>query len=391
MITVGGTEPASEERPEPPPARRQTPLLAVAGLAVGLTMGVVFVGGDSEPAVTTTTQIDTVISPSASPTTTTTTIRVPVSRLATMAPGLTDTLVMASVESSGIDGMTVWDPAGRSPVPANLPVGQMAVDSTHQWLASLTSPRYSDRGALWVGNAAYVEPLAVDVVGMVWHSRLPGELAWAELDGEQTRLLRAGLVPGRPANPVELATLPVPMVPVWWTDTGVVVLDESTATLALVGDGELTGALPVAEFVAGSPSLAAIIDADGIPRLVAPDLTVIGPAPWDPSCRSGSFAPLGFDPLWIALHCQNPDGSILELWSVDLSSLEQGQVSEPVVTLEVANGVDPGWTSDGGLAYIANPHPLRPSTELIFVRPTTGTVMTVTHPGRVTQIESLRN
>jgi hypothetical protein len=79
------------------------------------------------------------------------------------------------------------------------------------------------------------------------------------------------------------------------------------------------------------------------------------------------------------------------LWSVDLSSLEQGPVSEQVASLEVPNGVDPGWTSDGGLAYIANPHPLRPSTELIFVRPTSDTVMTVTHPGRVTQIESLRN
>ncbi|HEY5685422.1 MAG TPA: hypothetical protein VIY70_08630 [Acidimicrobiia bacterium] len=392
VITVGGAEPEQDRLPDEPTPGRQGPLLLAAGLLVGLTMGAVFAGGDTEPAVTTTTQPDSVISPSAAPTTTTTTIAVPVSRLATMAPGLTDTLVMVSIESSGVDGMTVWEPAGRSPVPANLPVGRMSIDSTHQWLASLTVSRYSERGALWVGNAAYLEPLAVDVLGMAWHSRLPGELVWTEVDGDRASLMRAGLVPGRSAAPVELIAMESPAVPVWWTDVGVVVLDEATATLRLISPEGTARTLVIAEFLSGSPSVAAVIDAEGNSLLIAPDLSVLAEAPWGPTCRSGAFAGLGFDPVTsIALHCVRPEGSTFELWRVDLSGTGSvGPVAEQSHVVAAPNGVDPGWTSDGGLAYIADPHPLRPSTELIFVRPAGGTVITVTHPGRVTQIESIR-
>jgi hypothetical protein len=261
----------------------------------------------------------------------------------------------------------------------------MSVDSNHQWLAALTAPRYSGRGSLWVGNAAYLEPLAIDVLGSAWHSRLPGELVWTEQSGDRTLLMRAGLVPGRTAVPSELAVLDGPAEPVWWTDSGVVVLDRQTSTLTKVGSEDETPALAITHFVAGSLSVASVIDAGGQPLLISPDLGVIGPAPWGAECRSGVFSVDFSLRVSVALHCLRPEGGTFEVWGVD----EEGTVEQRVV-LEVANGIDPGWTSDGGLAYIANPHPLRPSTELIFVRPAGGTVMTVTHPGRVTQIESLQ-
>ncbi len=386
MITVGGSESESGQRSAAPPPVRGGPLLAAAGLAVGLTMGIVFAGGDTEPAVTTTTQIETVISPSASPTTTTTTIPVPVSRLATMAPGLIDTLVVMSVDPAGFDGITVWEPSGRNPVPANLPVGDLDVDSGHQWLAALTRPRYSDRGSLWVGNSAYMEPLAIDVLGMVWHRRLPGQIVWSEAREGTVELLRAELLPGRSAVPAVIGPIPEGSVPVWWTDIGVVIADPFARALHLVDDeGAIVRSLPVEQFIAGSDTVAAIVSTGGTSQLVTSDLVTRIEAPWDAACREGSFAGFEPDDELLALHCLREEDATFEVWNLGQGPPEQ------TASISVVNASDPGWTADSRLAYIAEAHPLRPSSDLIFVRPRTGEEMRISHQGWVLQMESLRS
>ena len=391
VITVGGAETDDTTPPGGGGPARSALLFAAGGLLVGLTFGVVFAGGDTEPATTTTTIPDTVISPSASPTTTTTTVPVRVERLATMAPGLTDTLVTVSVESSGVDGVTVWEPMNRSPAGSSLPIGSMSTDSLHQWLATVTTPRYSERGALWVGNAAYLEPLAVDVLGMAWHSRLPGELVWTEWSDDEIRLMATNLVPGRPSVPLLLTVLDEPLVPVWWTDAGIVLIDAASTRLTLLAAdteslGPDAGSLDIDAFVAGSPSVGAIVTPDNEAVIIAPDLSIVSPAPWDSSCRSGSFTSFGTGSS-LALSCRGNAESTFEIYGIG----GEDQLVTTDFILEVPNGADPGWTSDGSLAYVTNANPLRPSTELIFVRQVDGSVLTVTHPGRVIEMESLRN
>ena len=44
---------------------------------------------------------------------------------------ITDTLVAVSVESTGVDGVTVWNPMNQSPGVSSLPIGSMSTDVFH--------------------------------------------------------------------------------------------------------------------------------------------------------------------------------------------------------------------------------------------------------------------
>lgn len=388
MITVGGAEHEDGTGVETPGGRRRPAVAAVLGVTVGLTMGVIFAGGSTRPASSTTTIPDAVFAPSASPTTTITTITVPVQRLATMAPGVVDTLIMVSIDSTGIESVTRWEPLGRTPVPSSLPVGALDADVSRRWLAGLTDSRYADRETLWVGNDAYLEPFRVsEIAGMTWHERLPGELAWVERDGETHLLRTARFLAGRPIAEHQVAAFDAPVTPVWWTDAGITVaaVYGDQTSLSLVSQtGETVAEVTVRAVVSGSDSLAAVIDASGAAMLIDSNLDVVGPAPWDGSCIEGEFTESDVD-LAIALHCQRPEGETLEVWR------RSDRGFTLFVSVAVDNGSQPGWTADGALAYLVGANPLRPSTELIFVRMVDGEVLTVTHPGRVVQMETMRD
>ena len=133
MITDSGNEQPEDTPGSGRSTRPRGPVLGVVGLVVGLTMGAVFAGGDTEPTVTTTTLPSELIEPSASPTTTTTR-PTPPQRRATRVPGLLDNLVIMAADVVGGESAQLWEPLDIEPGQASIPMGNYSGDVSKQWL-----------------------------------------------------------------------------------------------------------------------------------------------------------------------------------------------------------------------------------------------------------------
>jgi hypothetical protein len=389
VITVGGTDDLEPVEAGGTGSRPRGPILGLAGLVVGLTMGAVFAGGDTEPAATTTTLLEEVIAPSASITTTTTAPPRP-SRLATRAPGLSDNLVIAAVDSTGITGVDLWEPPDIAPGPSNLPVAVVySADASRRWLGALTDSRYRESGNLLVGNSRYLEAIAIDVTGFAWHSRLPARISYTA--GEEVRTLWTAQLPN--AIPTRVTEVGADEVPVWFTQNGVALFDEASMTLRLVDDtGNTINEVQSISPVAGSADVLAAIEEDtGQLRAVLLDGTLaeIGEAPWSSDCDLGSFSPALAAP--VALLCATPIGEVLQVWgpAADAgTSLPPGPASFELLAEIPATGFHPpAWDSVGRMVVGTDVDPIRPNTQLVIFDARTGSRYFLDYGGTVIQVE----
>jgi hypothetical protein len=388
VITVGGADDREPAQSEPAASRPKGPVLGLAGLVVGLVMGSVFAGGGTEPATTTTTLPEEVVSPSVSITTTTTSPPRP-SRLATRAPGLSDNLVVTAVDSTGVTEVKVWEPPDIAPGPSTLPVARFfAADVSHQWLGAFADSRYQELGNLWVGNSQYLETIALDVTGFVWHSRLPARIAYTA--GRDARTLWTAQLPN--AEPTRIAEIGQGEIPVWFNQSGIVLFDEATLTLRLVDDtGETVTTVESVRPIAGSPDvLAGIAEEDGSERAVVLDRTLaeISEAPWNPSCEIGSFSPsLGAAAAFL---CQTPIGQVLQVWGsgVPLGTEPPGPDSfELLVEIPATGFHPPAWDSVGRMVIATDVDPIRPNTQIIVYDTLTDNSHFLDYAGSVIQVE----
>lgn len=381
MVTVGtdGID-GGEVGPRPPTGRG--PVFVVIGLVAGLVLGILFTGSDPPPSSPTGTTAGTLIdSPGAAPTTTrppsTTTTDVVVPRLATMVPGMLDTLVVSGVDRNGMSSVTVWRPADRIPTVENLPWGRAATDASRTWLASFGVNRWVGGMTLWVGNAAYMEPVSTSLVsGPVWHARLPGRLAWVEDTGDGPTLVRAELIAGQTMDRVAVGPLPSGGL-VAWTDAGYLV-GTTDEVLLLDDTGSVVAAVPGISIGTGQ-SLVAITGARPAQALVTSALEEVGPVPWEADCHRVVWSPGGVAALvWCGF------GSVqrVEYWGDPVTH------DTPLYVHEGADYVDVGFTSNG-IPYLAHIDPIRPSSEIVFYHPADGSTHPVAYPGRIQHLVSV--
>lgn len=359
-------------------------ILGVVGLAVGLAMGALFSGGPAEDAGPGSTVVG---EPDASPTVpTTTTTNPPPARLATMVPGMLDTMLAAAIDRSGTFVVTTWEPSDRDPHPGGLPWGNLEADASRLWLVTTTPSRWTEQQTLWVGNRSYMEPVSSTLEAQpVWHTRTPGLLAWLESGPDGVDLMVASFAAGQPATPRRITTLAPGTALVWWNDAGLV-------TITYEGDGE--GVLTLLDD-AGSPSatmeiswvegagqeMIAVRHRDGRSLLLGQGLDVAAEAPWEAACDRIVFGPQ--DGFAAVARCGSGAESRFEFWPSVLAD------TEPRFVLEAGDITDLGFTSDG-LPYVATIDALRPTTVITFFHPIDDTVHEVTYPGRALWLETVR-
>ncbi len=378
MVTVSGTE--SDSPPEHP--RSRGAILMVVGVAAGLTLGILFTGGTPTDAPTEST---VVASPDANPpppTTTTTNVAPPL-RLATMLPGILDAFVATVIDRTGASVVTVWAPSGRAPVPEPLPWARLIADASGTWLAGSTVNRWTEQTTLWVGNKAFMEPVsAVRGGDTVWHTRLPGWLAWIEDAPRNPVLTIAEFVPGRVANPQAVGEVTPETTVAWWSDLGIVTVEwaESGGQLQLRGAaGEVTHSLEI-DYVLGTGREVIAVQADGAQVLLDQQLNVIAGVPWASDCTHVEFGPHNFNAL---LMCGGDGAHRVEYW------LDVVTDSEPMFQFPSTNYAGVGFTTDG-IPYAFRVDPIRIATTIEFSNPTQTVIYEVAHPGRVVSMEAVR-
>jgi hypothetical protein len=355
------------------------------GVVAGLTLGVLFTGGTRTG---TPTESTVVASPDADPPppTTTTTGVVPPLRLATMLPGMLDALVATTIDRTGASVVTVWAPSGHAPAPESLPWTRMTSDASGTWLAGSTSNRWTDQTTLWVGNKAFMEPVSALMGGdPVWHTRLPGWLAWIEDAPEAPVLTIAEFIPGRVANPRAVGEVSPETTVEWWNDLGIVTVElaVSGTQMQLRGDaGEVTRTIEI-EYVMGTGSQVIAVQTDGGAQvLLDQQLNVVAGVPWASDCTHVEFGPHNFNVL---VMCGGDGTQRVEYW------LDVVSDSEPAFQFPSSNYAnDVGFTTDG-IPYAFRVDPLRFVTTIEFYIPTQGVVYEVPHPGRVVWIEAVRS
>lgn len=395
-ITIGG---ADTDAPGAPGAGADTPrpgrtiaLVAVVGVALGTLFGVAFGSTASPPEEPATDRpVGTVTEPDTVPRSTTTTTSLPLpDRLALRVPGIVDTLVLVSTTLGGESTASVWEATDRGSSERALPAAPMQPDPSGQWLMTVTEGRFSDLRALWVGNEAWMEPVAAGVTAATWHTRFPGRIAWVETTGGASTLMTATFLPGRPARLATVGPVPDGSRPVWFGDTGILLedgtgltlVDEAARTVATFEDGTLlaggTGGLLV--------RIGEAEDA-GRRRVVATSTLLEGAIETaiDPDCRDGSFSPLGL----VAMRCPHDDAGdwTLEVWS--LAGVPD-DFARMIYSESVAWVSPPAWSPDGRFVLYSVPDRVRPQSRLVFVDTSNLAGTTVVHPGVVTSLAMVR-
>lgn len=384
MVTVGSSDTQPEgTSPARPPGPRSG-LLVAAGLVVGLGLGILFTGGPGQSDEAT-TQDTSVGQPEADPVTTTTTTvaTTTASRLATIVPGMLDTLITAAVDRNGVSVVTAWEPSDRSPSVRSLPGGDFAVDASFEWMAMSQPNRITDQQALWVGDENRMEPIASGVAGRpVWHTRRPGQLAWLEVRDGAPTIRTARFVAGQTAVPDGDISVEVGTALVAWTDAGFLLFQPSESTLTLLDeDGVELVTVPASGFVGAGVDMVAYIDAADGAVLATADLREGGTAPWGAECHRGEFNPLSGTLLLLCATAAGTDR--VEYWVDGSAAGLQSAVEHPDIA-------DIGFTS-GGLGYAAQVDSLRPASTITFFIPALeeGTA-DVSYPGRIQHLVSVR-
>jgi hypothetical protein len=384
MVTVGGSETEGGPGSPTPPGRRG-PLYVVLGLAAGLILGVLFNGATSGRDPTSDTVVE---SPAAAPATslplTTTTTEVVPSRLATMAPGVLDTLVVSAVDRNSMSVVTTWRPSDRIPTVQTLPWGDLVADATGTWIATAGPTRYTTESTLWVGNAAYMEPVSTRLLaGPVWHRRLPGLLAWVEESTDGPVLMRAEFVAGRRIVPVRVSAVPSGVL-VAWNDAGFVVADADG--LALWDEAGTVIATAGGQPIGASRSYVATTGQKPEQVLLTSTLEPVGPAPWEADCTRVTFSPIGVSAL---VWCGSGDSQRVEYWGdpANLRGIPADQQA-PLFVNEGEEYVDLGFTSNG-IPFFAYIDPIRPTSAIIFHHPADGSFHVVYYPGRIQHMTSV--
>lgn len=384
MVTVRGTEP--EQVDGGPGPRWRGPLFLIMGLVAGLTLGALFTGAD--PGESLASDGTVVGGPDAAPTTTlpptTTTTDVAPSRLATMVPGMLDVLVTSAVDRNSASVVTVWRPSAESPTIEQLPWGILTTDASRMWLATSTVGRWAGGRTLWIGNAAYMEPVTSHLaVEPVWHTRLPGHLAWIE-DTPDGRLLKtAQFVSGQASSPRTVAAVDGVTTVAAWTDAGIVTqrFDSQIGALEVRDDsGAVVATREIAAFLGAGRDLIAVIEPDGSQALLDLELGLVALAPWGRDCHRAVWGPNG---VIVAVQCGFGNAQRFEYWRDPLtlgvpSFLHSGQ--------EYA---DFGFASNG-FPYVTWIESLRPASSILFHAPADGSEHTITYPGLITSIETLQ-
>lgn len=384
MVTVRGTEP--EQVDGGPGPRWRGLLLLVLGLVAGLTLGALFTGAD--PGESLGSDGTVVGEPDAAPTTTlrltTTTTDGAPTRLATMVPGLLDVLVTSAVDRNSGSVVTVWRPTGENPTVEPLPWGTLTADASRTWLATSTLGRWAAGRTLWIGNSAYMEPVTAHLVfEPVWHTRLPGQLAWIEDTPDGRALQTAQFVAGQPSSPRTVATVDGVTSLAAWTDGGIVTqrFDGQLGTLELRDDsGAVVTTRDIAAFLGAGRDLIAVIEADGSQALLDENLNLVAAAPWGTDCHRVAWGPNG---LTVTVLCGFGNAQRFEYWQDPLT------LSEPLFRHSGEEYTDFGFASNG-LPFVVWIESLRPASTILFYSPADGSEHTITYPGLISSIETLQ-
>lgn len=361
--------------PPPEPPRWRWMLAAAAGVTAGLALGVVAMSG-SQPTPTSTTA--GAVPPPVPPATAAPITGGP--RLAARVPGLLDSLVAVQVDPTGGLEVSVWRPTAQAPQPLEAgDVRQLDADRSRSWLSGLGPARLGG-GVLWVGNEAGLEPLTVGAEAVVWHGFLPGRLAWVSRDGGR-RLVIADLLAGNP--PQVVTELGPSEVPVWWNQAGIVLRDEASRGLRLIGveGSELSTHPPVPRFVGGGARLGIVVKDDG-QTLLDETLRLSVPAPWELACGQPAFSPIVDDVVAIQCASRADRRQQLQVWK--LASDEPRMLA----SFEEEGMLPPAWTPDGRFVVVPLGEAVQNSTEVVFLEVATGEVSRVRYPARVVDLET---
>lgn len=377
MVTVG-----ESEAPQTPPREPRTrgSILAAVGLGAGLALGALFTGGGPSEDPTS----DTVVSePDAAPTTTivsTTTTDVVEPRLATLVPGMLDVLIASGVDLNGAQTVTLWQPADRQPARSQLPWGSFEPDASRAWLALATPSRWVDGSTLWVGNAAYLEPVTSDLIsGPVWHSRRPGNLAWVEDTSDGRMLTIAEFIPGRAAIPRPVVGLDEGTELVGWWDTGFVTQTVDSLQLRDT-DGAVVRQVAGVHAVTGlGRDVVTIIQAEGGSGAFGIELTALQPPGWGNDCERVVWSPGG---AAAGVLCGVGSDRRFEYWSDPFNT------SEPLIVESGHEFTDIGFTTNG-LPFAVWIDPIRITSTVVFFHPADGSVHLLDHPGRIQHLTSV--
>ncbi|MEX2655123.1 MAG: hypothetical protein WD532_08850 [Acidimicrobiia bacterium] len=384
MVTVRGTEP--EQIDGGPGPRWRGPLFLIMGLVAGLTLGALFTG--TSPGESPVPDGTVVGGPEASPTTTlpltTTTTDVAPTRLATMVPGMLDVLVASAVDRNGRYVVTAWQPSGRSPIVEPLPWGNLAADASHTWLATSTLGRWAAGRTLWIGNAAYMEPVTSHLVfEPVWHARLPGHLAWIEDTADGRVLKTAQFVAGQPSSPRTVVAVDDVTSVAAWTDAGIVTqrFDSQIGTLEVRDEtGAIGSTREIAAFLGAGRHLMAVIEPDGGHALLDLELSLVAAAPWGTDCHRAVWGLYG---LTVAVHCGFGNTQRFEYWQNPL------ELGVPSFLHSGREYTDFGLTSTG-VPYVTWIESLRPSSTILFHLAADGSQHEITYPGLIESLQSLQ-
>ncbi|MEX2280323.1 MAG: hypothetical protein WEA76_09575, partial [Acidimicrobiia bacterium] len=237
---------------------------------------------------------------------------------------------------------------------------------------------------LWIGNAAYMEPVTSYLVfEPSWHTRLPGQLAWIE-DTPEGRVLQTGeFVAGQPSSPRTVVAIDGVTSLAAWTDGGIVTqrFDDQLATLELRDETGVVGATrDIAAFLGAGRDLMAVIEADGSQALLDENLELVAAAPWGTDCHRVVWGPNG---LTVAVLCGFGDAQRFEYWQDPLTQ------SQPLFTHSGEEYTDFGFASNG-LPFVVWIESLRPASTILFYQPANGGEYMITYPGLVESLESLQ-
>jgi hypothetical protein len=384
QITVGGLEPDRDD--ERPPGRSDVKLIAFIAVAavVGAVLGAAFTSPGSPaadaPTETTTAGID---EPEVVTTTTVPVTTTQPDRLAVRVPGFSDVLVLVSAQLGAQTGTLGWEPSDRGPVDRSLPEVPMEVDAARLWLAGVAESRYLTDNVLWVGNDRWMEPIATDVTGAVWHQRFPGRLAWVEPGDQQSTLVIGTFQTGRPVSTTTAALDTPAAIPVWFGDDGVLV-DMGTGSFRLYDAvGSLVAEYDADRFLAGAADVFLLVVDDRVEAV--PQLRPTWTTPIDAECTDGEFSPAGDGSL--ALRCPTDDRWSMQIWYLGIDSATAAQQYS-----RVANEITaPTWSSDGRFAVAADQDPTRVRSNLVFVEVASWIGREIPIRGIVTSVATVRN
>lgn len=384
QITVGGLEPDRDDGPPPTRADGRMVAFVAAAAVIGAVLGAAFISpagpaGDA-PTDSTTAGID---EPDVVTTTTVPVTTTQPDRLAVQVPGFADVLVLVSAQLGAETGTLAWEPSDRGPVDRSLPQVPADVDAARMWLAAVANSRYLTGNVLWVGNDRWMEPVATDVVGAVWHQRFPGRLAWVEPgDGDSTLVIGTFQV-GRPATTTSALVDTERATPVWFGDAGILVDTGGGTFLLYDAVGTLVAEYRADRFLAGTADEFLLVTDDRVEAVS--ELRPTWTTPIDPGCTDGEFSPAGDGSL--ALRCPVDGGWAMQIWYLGFDSAGAAQ-QYSYVSQEITA---PTWSSDGRFAVAADQDPTRVRSNLVFVEMNTWIGRTIPIRGIVTSVATVRN